>query len=89
MPLLAVLPFAFAEAHIYPPCWSLMLLLFTPKQRLHIFLTSTWHAFPNQTLTLALSTIWVLFFWDNVFYGILEHSVIANILIAQMFIFCC
>lgn len=31
MPLLAVLPFAFEEAHVYPPCWSLMLLLFTPQ----------------------------------------------------------
>lgn len=38
MPLLAVLPFALEEAHICPPGSSLVLLLFTPKQRLHSFL---------------------------------------------------
>lgn len=81
MPLLAVLPFALRR-----PTSVLLVRVscsyFLPQNRdCTVFsLTSPWHAFLNQTLTLALPTVWVLFFWDNV---------IANMLISQMFIFCC
>lgn len=67
----------------------MLLLLSPPTGTAHFLSSPTWCIFLNQTLTLGLLTIRVFFFRDRVFHGILEHFVIANIPISQMFILCC